>query len=51
MDEALRLHAERGIDPVAMVLAQARQWCMGVETKRRGYYEVDYATVPKNMDL
>jgi hypothetical protein len=54
LDEALRLYAERGIDPVgltvAMVLAQARQWGMGGD-KKRGYNEPDYVQVPKSLPM
>lgn len=54
LDEALRFYAERGIDPVgqtvATVLAQARQWNMGQEKKRR-YYESGYEMAPKNLPL
>ena len=56
LDEALRLYAERGLNPVgqtvAVVIAQARQWGMGdTNGKRRGYYEPDYETVPEQLPM
>jgi hypothetical protein len=55
LDEALRLYSERGIDPVgqtvAAVIVQARQWGMGDEKSRRGYYDPDYETIPQHLPM
>jgi hypothetical protein len=54
LDEALRLFAEREISPigwtVAAVIAQARQWGMGV--KKKGWYnDPDYQTIPDRLPM
>jgi hypothetical protein len=55
LDEALRLHSERDVNPigqtVAQVLAQARQWGMGSNKKMNYYDSSDYNHVPTNLPM